>query len=104
MLSLKWIALIAMAVQNSVTPLIFRSVMTAASSKTRFSTVEAILMAEMIKLFLSLFLIFWEENQSVALTLATLKREIYDKPRDTMKLGIPAFLYFTQNICLQKSR
>jgi len=103
MLSLKWIALIAMAVQNSVTPLIFRSVMTAASSKTRFSTVEAILMAEMIKLFLSLFLIFWEENQSVALTLATLKREIYDKPRDTMKLGIPAFLYFTQNICLQKA-
>lgn len=103
MLSLKWIALIVMAVQNSVTPLIFRSVMTAASSKTRFSTVEAILMAEMVKLCLSLFLIFWEENQSVALTLATLKREIYDKPRDTMKLGIPAFLYFTQNICLQKA-
>ena len=32
-----------------------------------------------------------------------LSSEVIGKPRDTLKLAVPAVLYYTQNICLQLS-
>ena len=101
MVSLKWISLGIMAFQNGLTPLIFRHVMTSAKAEDRFQTVDAVFMQETLKLLLSILLLFWEEGQSFNMTMKTLSREIWDKPRDTLKLGIPAVLYFIQNVCLQ---
>tara|TARA_B100000795_G_scaffold168316_1_gene126745 strand:+ start:277 stop:1413 length:1137 start_codon:yes stop_codon:yes gene_type:complete len=100
-MNLKWTSLLVLAIQNALTPLIFRYVMTSAKASERFVTVEAIFMQEALKLFLSFLLLFWEESQSMQSTVATLKREILDNGKDTLKLGIPAVLYFIQNICLQ---
>ena len=59
-------------------------------------------MGELIKMVLCTFILMREEG-SVRLMRATIQQEILDKPKDTLKLAVPAVLYFIQNMCMQIS-
>ena len=99
--ALKWVSLIIMTAQNAITPLVFRYATTEATAENRFDTATSVMLAEIIKLCLSLLLIFGEEGQSLSKTFTVIDAEIFKKPKDTLKLGVPAALYFIQNQCLQ---
>ena len=90
-----------MTIQNGLTPLIFRWVMTSAKAEDRFHPVEAVFMQETLKLVLSCLLLFQEEGGVWNRMLVTLERDIWSNAMDTFKLSVPAILYFIQNICLQ---
>lgn len=100
-LSLKWISLIMMLIQNAATPLVFRLATTEQKSSERYDTGVSVVSFEMMKLFASLVLIFVEEGYSMGSALRVIRTQIIDKPKDTLRLAIPATLYFTQNYCLQ---
>ena len=99
--ALKWISLGIMTVQNAITPLVFRYATTETSAENRYDTATSVMMAECIKLCLSLILVFCEESCSLKRTFGVIDSEILKKPKDTLKLGVPALLYFIQNQCLQ---
>lgn len=97
---MKWLSLIILFFQNGATPLIFRYATTEADQDNRFSTSMAVLCAEALKMVVSALFIFFEEK-SFSRGLQVLKREVMGKPIDTLKLAVPAILYFIQNNCLQ---
>lgn len=101
MITMKIFSLALLTVQNGLTPLIFRAALTSSKSEERFDVVEAVLVQECLKLFLSIILLFGEEGRSLQQFLSTITVEIINKPKETLKLAIPAFLYFVQNVCLQ---
>lgn len=100
MISLKWLSLLIMCIQNAATPLVFRLATTGAAASERYSTGVAVCTFELIKLAASLILIGVEEGSAFKIA-GVVRREIIQKPADTLKLGIPALLYFIQNYCLQ---
>jgi UDP-sugar transporter A1/2/3 len=97
---LKWIALSLLVFQNGITPLILRFAMSEASSKDRFDTGQAVLVQEAMKVGLSIVLLLSEAG-SVPELAATLRKEVVEKPADTLKLAVPAVLYFIQNVMMQ---
>jgi len=99
MISMKWVSLIILFFQNGATPLIFRYATTAADGDS-FSTSMSVLCAEMLKMLSSIVLIGVEEG-SFTQGLRVLNQEVMGKPVDTLKLAVPAVLYFVQNNCLQ---
>jgi UDP-sugar transporter A1/2/3 len=61
-----------------------------------------VLVGEILKVILSLAILLYEGG-SLDVLKATIKSEILGKPYDTLKLAIPALLYFVVNVCLQLS-
>ena len=98
---MKWLSLAVLMLQNAATPLIFRAAMTASTSRDRFQVVHAVLMQELLKCVASLGLLLHEHRGDARAWLGTLRTEIVGRPVDTLKLGVPAVLYFIQNLCLQ---
>lgn len=98
---LKWISLAVLMLQNAATPLIFRAAMTSTTSRDRFDVVHAVLMQELLKCVASLGLLLVEKSGDTVAWSRTLRSDILGRPTDTLKLGIPAVLYFIQNMCLQ---
>lgn len=99
----KWLSLALMLVQNAITPIVFRYAMTEAAGKERFSTIEALMWTELLKLILSFGLIIAEEGYSIPRASGVLNEEVIRKPRETLALAVPTVLYAIQNCCLQWS-
>mmetsp|Transcript_14946 Transcript_14946/g.19630 ORF Transcript_14946/g.19630 Transcript_14946/m.19630 type:complete len:359 (-) Transcript_14946:873-1949(-) len=99
--TLKWVSLALMLAQNAITPLIFRYATTSADAAHRYNTSVAVFTSEAIKLFASFVLIGVEENYSLSGAISTVNEQIIKKPKDTLKLAVPATLYFVQNVLLQ---
>ena len=99
--SLKWMALGLLLVQNAITPIVFRYATTEASLADKFDTSVAVSAQEFIKLVLSLVLYLREVGWDFPTWVAGLKADIVEQPVTTLKLGVPAFLYFVQNSSLQ---
>jgi len=90
-----------MLAQNAITPLIFRYATTSADSAHRYNTSVAVFTSEALKLMASFVLICVEENYSIVAGLGVLNDQVVKKPMDTLKLAVPATLYFVQNVLLQ---
>ena len=97
----KWIALALLLVQNAITPIIFRYATTEVSLAEKFDTSVAVTVQEVIKLSLSLVLYLREVGWDLTAFVSGLRHDIVEQPSTTLKLGVPAFLYFVQNSCLQ---
>jgi len=97
-LSLKWLSLSMMLVQNSLTPIVIRLATTGSVGDASFDTATSVVMQELLKFVFSFFLIMYEEGGD---GLNVVNKEVIQKPRDTLKLAVPAILYFIQNQCLQ---
>eukprot|EP00511_Aplanochytrium_stocchinoi_P004156 CAMPEP_0204841050 /NCGR_PEP_ID=MMETSP1346-20131115/40352_1 /ASSEMBLY_ACC=CAM_ASM_000771 /TAXON_ID=215587 /ORGANISM="Aplanochytrium stocchinoi, Strain GSBS06" /LENGTH=355 /DNA_ID=CAMNT_0051978907 /DNA_START=214 /DNA_END=1284 /DNA_ORIENTATION=+ len=101
MVSLKYVSLVVMLFQNAITPIITRFATTSAAAADRYSTPVAVLTSEVLKLTLSLLLIIVEEGYSVVAAFRVVNNQIILKPKDTLRLAVPAILYFIQNIFIQ---
>jgi UDP-sugar transporter A1/2/3 len=97
------LSLVLLCMQNGSTPIILRWTMTAQSAADRFDSSQAVLCGEAIKVFMSLLILLNEGGGTLRALKTTLRSEVWNKPRDTLKLGVPAMLYYIQNIVLQLS-
>lgn len=61
----------------------------------------AVLAAELLKFVASFVLLYAEEGFSVSNTLLVTDEQIIKQPMDTLRLAVPAVIYFLQNIVIQ---
>ena len=100
MLDLKWIALIALIVQNSGQSIVMRYTFLIAATDTanRYITSTAVLNAEILKLLIScIACYFFDCNQSIDQTIKLIYTECVDHHQDFAKLLVPSVLYTIQN-------
>lgn len=87
--------------QNAITPLIIRHATTGAKAEDRFSTPVAVCLSEALKLLVSFCLVVLEQGGSLTETAKLLNTECVQRPKESLKLLIPATLYVVQNGTMQ---
>ncbi len=90
---LKWICLAVLIIQNASTILLLRYVRTVPGDM--FLSTTAIVCQEIIKIITSVILLFLETND-LAETYNQINIQIIKNPIDSLKTGVPAFLYTIQ--------
>lgn len=99
-MELKWIALIALIVQNSGLAVVMRYtfILAAADPNNRYISSTAVLVAEILKLFISAFACWSEDAKKSKVEFQKiLYSEFVENRVDFFKLMIPSFLYTVQN-------
>ena len=92
------ISLVVLTLQTTIFVLILRYSRTSKAEGTSgYLSSTAVLLAEIVKIFINFFMICYGNNFKVSNTILEIKREIYYKPLDTLKVSIPALLYTVQN-------
>ncbi|KAF7638613.1 hypothetical protein Mgra_00001991 [Meloidogyne graminicola] len=95
--SIKLGVLIWLTVQNAVHALLLRYSRVRDVKEMYFSTV-AVFWTEVIKLFVCLLVVFHTESADGFLSgIELIKRQVFDQPKDTLKVCIPSMLYILQN-------
>ncbi|XP_045624496.2 UDP-N-acetylglucosamine transporter isoform X1 [Procambarus clarkii] len=97
---LKYVSLVTLTVQNSAVALSMRYARTRAGDM--FIASSAVVMAEVVKLLASLFLVFKQEGSIQHLVVA-LHTQIWQQKLDTLKVCVPSFIYLIQNNLLYVS-
>ena len=71
-----------------------------ANSKERekYIKVSVVFFVDMLRLLISLFMLFTEEGCSIRNFLRTIKKNTIDQPREVLKLSVPAGLFFMQSL------
>ncbi|GBM75141.1 UDP-galactose translocator [Araneus ventricosus] len=90
---MKYASLATLTLQNASLNLMMRY---ARMQKELFISSTAVVMAEILKLFICLFMVGCEEG-NFWLLLGVLKKDILKQPIDTLKVAIPSFVYLLQN-------
>lgn len=98
---MKYVSLAVLTIQNAMLGLSMRYVRTKPGDMFLSST--AVLMSEVVKLAICIFVVFTEENHSVQKTINKLYLFIVKQPYDTLMVGVPSFLYVIQNNLLYLS-
>jgi len=57
----------------------------------------AVLNAEIVKIFICLYMVFGENGKDVGKWSNSLKSTIWDQPMDTLKVCVPSLVYVVQN-------
>eukprot|EP00048_Salpingoeca_helianthica_P021396 m.12055 g.12055 ORF g.12055 m.12055 type:complete len:319 (+) comp5939_c0_seq1:45-1001(+) len=91
---IKYISLFVLVIQNSAYILTLRA--SRIQPGEMYIPTTAVVLSEVLKMIGSIFLVFIQERGIVA-GLKHMQREIFDKPRTTAKLLVPAGLYTFQN-------
>ncbi|GFS89036.1 UDP-galactose translocator [Nephila pilipes] len=91
---MKYASLATLTLQNASLNLMMRY---ARMQRELFISSTAVVMAEILKLLICLFMIGFVEERSFWLLLGIIKRDILDQPLDTLKVAIPSFVYLLQN-------
>jgi len=93
--SIKWIILVVLVVQTTLTVLLMRYSLT--HSTTPYLSTALVFSTECFKYILSLIILIYQNDFSVRKTIEVYLSEIIEKPRQTALLSVPAFLYTLQN-------
>ncbi|XP_070775262.1 solute carrier family 35 member A3b [Enoplosus armatus] len=96
-LRLKYMSLGVLVLQTTSLVLTMRYSRTLKEDGPRYLASSAVVSAEVLKILACTLLVFMENNFSVRAMNQLLKEEIVSKPRETMKLAIPAGIYTLQN-------
>lgn len=91
--ALKYASLITLTVQNAVLNLTIRM---ARTQKDLFIASTAVILAEIIKIFSCLVMI-WISEKSVIKVIHSLRLHIINNPMDTVKVAVPSIVYYIQN-------
>eukprot|EP00930_Biecheleria_cincta_P101308 TRINITY_DN92949_c0_g1_i1.p1 TRINITY_DN92949_c0_g1~~TRINITY_DN92949_c0_g1_i1.p1 ORF type:complete len:399 (+),score=73.26 TRINITY_DN92949_c0_g1_i1:67-1263(+) len=102
-LFLKWGSLTAFCIQNSANPIINRIAVTEASRNEAASTATILLCMEVVKMTLSIWLLWYEEGFNALETSAEIYKAFFTEFRDSLPLCIPALVFCVQNALLQWS-
>uniref|UniRef100_A0A183C2A0 ARF7EP_C domain-containing protein n=1 Tax=Globodera pallida TaxID=36090 RepID=A0A183C2A0_GLOPA len=94
--SIKLAVLIWLTVQNAVHALLLRYSRVRDVPDMYFSTV-AVFWTEIIKLCVCLVMVCRDSNSGILGGFLLLKRQVFDQPRDTLKVCLPSMLYILQN-------
>ena len=94
----KYIWLALLAIQNAA--LTLTSSYATNRKGPAFLKGSVVVMSEVVKLVMSLIMIFYAEGFSVRAFLGSIKENIIDQPMDCLKVAIPSAVYFLQNILL----
>jgi UDP-sugar transporter A1/2/3 len=95
--NIKWISLVVLIVQTTALVLVLRYSRTQKTDGPRYLSSTAVLVAEVIKFFTCIFVLFVSNNWSFARFRKEIETDILQKPRDTLKVSVPALLYVVQN-------
>ncbi|KAG0729506.1 UDP-N-acetylglucosamine transporter [Chionoecetes opilio] len=98
--ALKYVSLVTLTVQNSAVALSMRYARTRQGDM--FIASSAVVMAELVKLLASLFLVYKQEG-SVQQWFKSLHTQIWKQKMDTLKVCVPSFIYLVQNNLLYVS-
>ena len=94
---MKYTSLIVLVIQNTALVLTLRYSRKGTEGQPLYIVSTAVVMTEATKFFISLFVFLYSNEMDIVKTLSTLKEEIIEKFRDTIKLSVPAILYTIQN-------
>lgn len=98
-MDLKWIALIALVIQNSGLALMMRYTMLASTPETRYLASTAVLLSEVLKFFISVSCCFlFDASRSWTQFKSILYEELIVDKYIWVKLAIPSVLYTLQNL------
>ncbi|GAA5809447.1 hypothetical protein MFLAVUS_002855 [Mucor flavus] len=94
----KQLSLIVLVVQNSMLVLLMRYSRTSTlADQPIYIASTAVFMAEIIKIFACSFMLYYQEERSYRRCIELIYLEIYQKPREVVKMLIPSGLYALQN-------
>ncbi|XP_052900531.1 UDP-N-acetylglucosamine transporter [Anopheles moucheti] len=99
--NLKYLSLVTLTLQNAILGLSMRYGRTRPGDLFLSST--AVVMAEVVKLVTSLFLVYLEEGKHLGRLHTALYQTIVKQPLDTLKICVPSMLYIIQNNLLYVS-
>lgn len=95
---MKWIALVALVIQNSGLALMMRYTIIYSAPDTRYFASTAVLSAEILKFFLSItFCYFIDANGSWDAFMSSVNSDLFTNKIDWVKLAVPSLLYTIQN-------
>ncbi|KAK0394221.1 hypothetical protein QR680_000630 [Steinernema hermaphroditum] len=95
--NLKYISLVVLIVQTTALVLILRYSQTQKVEGPKYISSTAVVTAEIVKLATCIFVLFRSNGWDVDRFYRDLEHDIFKKPADTFKVGVPAFLYVVQN-------
>ena len=95
---MKWIALFALVLQNSGLAMMMRLTLINTNPDSRYCPSTAVLAAEILKIFISLFACYFiDANGSYTTFRELVQIELLNNKIDWLKLTIPSLLYTLQN-------
>ncbi len=97
-LDMRTVSLTVLTLQNALLGICMRKART--NTGPMFINSTAVLMGEVVKFFVCLFLVFRDENSSVPRWFASLRHTFVDNFRDTIVVCVPSAVYFLQNVLL----
>eukprot|EP00842_Homolaphlyctis_polyrhiza_P000169 jgi/Hompol1/1152/HPOL_004471-RA len=92
---LKWVSLVTLVLQNAALAILMRYAQT--QPGPRFLTSTAVVMAELLKLAVSLAIHINDERRVARITISKLWTDLFGPDSDWLKMTVPAILYFIQN-------
>jgi UDP-sugar transporter A1/2/3 len=93
----KWLALVALVIQNSGQSIVMRYTLVSGEASSRYMTSTAVLMSEIIKLLISLLACFLFDSSANALKFKNVIITDAGLEGDWLKLCVPSVLYTVQN-------
>lgn len=95
---MRWVALLALVGQTVASVTVLRLSRTGESfSGQKYLTTTAVFSAEVVKLVISIPLVWYEHNMNTRQTAAALYRYIFANPLEMFKVALPGILYTLQN-------
>ncbi|XP_053740149.1 UDP-N-acetylglucosamine transporter-like isoform X2 [Synchiropus splendidus] len=94
---LKYMSLVVLVFQTTSLVLTMRYSRTLKEEGPRYLASSAVVFAEVLKIVACTFLVLMENNFSVRAMSQVLKEEMVNKPKETLKLAVPAGIYTLQN-------
>lgn len=96
-IDIKHVSLGTLVLQNTAQALVMRYSRTSSGPHDMYLATTAVVLGEALKLITCMFLLLVENAYDVTRVMRALKEEIMDKPKETLKLAVPAILYMVQN-------
>lgn len=95
--SYKYLSLIILVVQNTTLVLVMRYSRTVTVGGHQYLPTTAVVMAELLKLVVSVVMVFYGTHWNIQRGLVQLHTEIVQKRGEMLKLSVPSILYTFQN-------
>lgn len=95
--NIKWISLVVLIVQTTALVLVLRYSRTQKTDGPKYLSSTAVLMSEIVKFFTCIVVLLYNNNWSLDRFKKEIDADIVRKPKDTLKVSVPALLYVVQN-------
>jgi len=95
--SLKWVSLVVLVVQTTALVLILRYSRTQKTDGPKYLSSTVVFISEVVKFITCVLVLLWNNNMKFDRLYRELDIDIFKRPNESLKVGVPAFLYVVQN-------